>query len=182
MTNHESFLHGIQIATPCHVSWDSMTGDERTRHCHSCQLSVYNIASMSTAEAEKLIVESEGRLCLRIFRRSDGRVITKDCPKGLRAIRDRYFRCAAGAAALVSVCAMYVMNKPTGSLQRYATKLHATAEAIHTKYAPSGVAGGMSMMTPPLEKTCQIKGEMSPSAAVAALRKIEAVKKGIKHD
>lgn len=109
-SDEHSFIHGIQIAAPCHVSWDSMTGDERTRHCAACKLNVYNIASLTTAEAEALILEKEGNVCVRIFRRKDGTVITKDCPKGLAAIRARYWRSVAAVAALLSLCASYVLN------------------------------------------------------------------------
>ena len=48
-------LDGIRIASPCPVSWDRMTGDERVRHCDECQLSVYNIAELTRPEAEALI-------------------------------------------------------------------------------------------------------------------------------
>jgi hypothetical protein len=36
------------------------------------------------AEAERLVVEKEGRLCVRFHRRADGTVLTRDCPVGLR--------------------------------------------------------------------------------------------------
>lgn len=186
MTNHESFLHGIQIATPCNVSWDSMTGDERTRHCQSCQLSVYNIASMSTAEAEQLILQNEGRLCVRIFRRKDGTVITKDCPNGLRAIRDRYYRGVAAVAGLVAIASVSVVNLLNNGqfcrLQKYAVKLNNKAEAVQIKYAPSGVAGGMSPFQPEVAAKCSMKGQMAPMTGSVALKKFDAVKKGIKHD
>src|SRR5688572_18299741 len=80
-------LDSIQIASPCTASWEAMTGDDRSRFCSECRLSVYNIAAMTREEAEALIVEKEGRLCARIYRRADGTVLTRDCPVGLRAVR-----------------------------------------------------------------------------------------------
>ena len=74
-------LNSTRIASPCHASWEGMTGDERVRHCCDCRLNVYNIAEMSRDEAVQLIQEHEGRLCIRIYQRRDGTVITRDCPK-----------------------------------------------------------------------------------------------------
>lgn len=88
-----------------------MTGDEQTRFCHSCHLNVYNVSSMTTKEAEQLIIEKEGKLCVKFYRRKDGTILTKDCPKGLQAIRDRYARCVAAVAAFVSLVSYYLINK-----------------------------------------------------------------------
>ena len=72
----------LEIATPCPASWDDMEGDERVRFCPECELNVYNIASMTEAEALALIKEREGRLCVRLYKREDGTVLTRDCPVG----------------------------------------------------------------------------------------------------
>jgi hypothetical protein len=100
----ESLLDDIQIATPCSADWSAMTGDERVRHCPDCKLNVYNVAAMSRREAGLLIREREGRLCLRLFRRSDGTLITADCWDKVRAARRRghiAFACAIMLAALI---------------------------------------------------------------------------------
>jgi hypothetical protein len=57
---------------------------------------------MSRPDAESLIARTEGRLCVRFYRRGDGSIITKDCPVGLRAIRRRvsYFAKAIGSMVL----------------------------------------------------------------------------------
>ncbi len=76
------------ISAPCAVPWDSMEGDERIKFCNHCQLNVYNISEMSKREAGALIRRNEGRLCLRLYRRSDGTIMTENCPVGLRRIRN----------------------------------------------------------------------------------------------
>ena len=80
-------LDQIRVASPCSVSWDSMEGTERVRHCGQCRLNVYNISEMSGDEAVNFIREREGRVCVRFFRRHDGTVITKNCPSRFRRIR-----------------------------------------------------------------------------------------------
>lgn len=94
-------LELIQIATPCEASWDDMKGDNRVRFCGQCKLHVYNISDMPRDEAEQLVSEREGRLCVRMFRRHDGTVLTSDCPVGLRAVRQRLVRSAAALAGLL---------------------------------------------------------------------------------
>ena len=93
-------LDGIAVASPCSVSWEGMTGDDQVRHCGSCRLNVYNLSEMTRAEAESLVRNREGRLCVRFYRRADGTVITKDCPVGLRAIRRRMALAWSAAAAM----------------------------------------------------------------------------------
>jgi hypothetical protein len=105
-----SFVHDIQIASPCTMSWESMSGDERERLCQACKLNVYNISEMTIAEAEALIVGKEGRVCVRLFRRHDGTVLTKDCPKGLAAVRARMQKSVAALTAIVAVVAAWALN------------------------------------------------------------------------
>jgi hypothetical protein len=44
---------------------------------------------MTTKQIKGLIIAREGKLCIRLFRRADGTVLTKDCPIGLQALRKR---------------------------------------------------------------------------------------------
>jgi hypothetical protein len=90
-------IDGLDIATPCEVAWDSLRGDARVRHCGKCKQNVYNIEAMSRGEALRLVAAGEGRVCLRIFRRPDGTVVTADCWSRLRAARAR------GIGAFVAV-------------------------------------------------------------------------------
>lgn len=62
-----------------------MTGDERVRFCKQCKLNVYNIDEMSDRKAIDLIQSNEkDSLCIRLYRRWDGKIITNNCPVGLR--------------------------------------------------------------------------------------------------
>ena len=81
-------LDRVGVASPCHARWEEMTGDERVRHCAACNLRVHNISAMSRDDAEALLQAGAGdRLCVRLFRRADGTILTKDCPVGLARVR-----------------------------------------------------------------------------------------------
>ncbi len=90
-------LDNVRIATPCSESWDGMVGDDRVRFCGGCMKNVYNVSAMSSDEAETLIADKEGDVCVRLYRRKDGTVITSDCSVGLR--RKRVTKIAAAALA-----------------------------------------------------------------------------------
>lgn len=92
MSNLNSPLDTVQTASPCPADWDKMSGDEQRRFCGECGLHVYNISAMTRPEAEALIIGSTGRLCIGIYRRADGTIITRDCPVGMRAVRQRVWR------------------------------------------------------------------------------------------
>ena len=49
-------LDQIEVAAPCHASWDEMTGDETTRFCEHCLQNVYNLSSMSREEAQEALI------------------------------------------------------------------------------------------------------------------------------
>lgn len=90
-------LDDIRVAAPCPADWNQMVGDDRVRHCNECKLDVYNLSGMTREEAEALIAGRIGRLCVRFYRRSDGTILTADCPVG--AIRRQRRRLVAATAA-----------------------------------------------------------------------------------
>ena len=96
-----SRLDRIRIASPCPITWEQMVGDDSVRFCNHCRLNVYNLSELSKADAEALLASTEGRLCARLYRRSDGTVLTKDCPVGLQALRRRVARTAAAVLGLI---------------------------------------------------------------------------------
>ncbi len=78
------------VEIPCPTSWDKMTGNDSVRFCSQCSLNVYNIANMTDKEAEAVFAKGTNgeRLCARLYRRPDGTVMTDNCPRALRKIRN----------------------------------------------------------------------------------------------
>jgi len=113
-----TILNDVRIASPCPASWAGMKGNDRERFCGSCQKHVYNIAAMPAVEAVALIQRNEGSLCLRLYRRRDGTVLTADCPVGKStAARSRLRKVAAGAVMALTVMvagAIYKVRAASG--------------------------------------------------------------------
>lgn len=101
MSKLNSPLHDLKIASPCSANWAEMYGSERQRFCGDCKLNVYNLSGMTTAEAEQLIINAEGRLCVRFYRRADGSIITQDCPVGWAKVKQRLSRTVTALFSLL---------------------------------------------------------------------------------
>jgi hypothetical protein len=112
-----------------------MPGDDRVRHCQSCNLNVYNFSAMTEREIRRLVAEREGRLCARLYRRSDGTILTQNCPVGLRALTRRLSRVAG---AILS----FMMPGFTGAQQVLAQSYSSTNSgdaALQVEvFAPTG--------------------------------------------
>lgn len=122
-------LEQIRIASPCGVRWEEMTGDDVRRHCAHCDMQVTNLSAMSRAEAEAFLESasergSSGRVCVRLYRRADGTVLTRDCPVGVHAARVRLAKAGARVAALLglmgasAIAAMGMSHREAFAMQR----------------------------------------------------------------
>jgi hypothetical protein len=95
-----NLLNNIKIASPCSADWNAMVGDDRKRFCGDCKLNVYNLSDMSKVDAENFLLASEGRVCVRFFKRADGTVLTQDCPVGWAKVKRKISRTATAAFGL----------------------------------------------------------------------------------
>ena len=102
MLRYNSPLRDLKIASPCSADWEQMYGNERKRFCGDCKLNVYNLSDMSAPEAEQLLMNSEGRLCVRFYRRTDGTILTKDCPVGWERVKQRTKLIVSAMCALIA--------------------------------------------------------------------------------
>jgi len=119
MISEVKFLDSIQVAAPCSVAWEGMEGDDRKRFCDQCHKNVYDLSGMSRKQAEALVRESEGQLCVTFYRRADGTVLTDNCPVGLRAVRNaavrRWVATASLAASLLAVVTGALAQTPSAA-------------------------------------------------------------------
>jgi hypothetical protein len=91
-----------------------MAGDDRIRSCSLCNQTVYNLAELTRPEAEQLLTRSlQGRVCVRLFRRQDGRVMTRDCNLGWARAAGRQFAVlAAGAIGMLFLLVGWLGDRP----------------------------------------------------------------------
>ncbi|MBK9620576.1 MAG: hypothetical protein IPP57_17615 [Candidatus Obscuribacter sp.] len=112
-SNKSFVLDNLSIASPCPKLWSEMelTDADAVRFCGDCKKNVYDVSQMTTAETELLVQRAsaaeaagQGRsLCMQLYRRADGTVITDDCPVGLRRLRDSWRKVRNAAAAAIAL-------------------------------------------------------------------------------
>lgn len=167
----DSPLDNIHIASPCPANWDEMYGDDRKRFCGDCKLNIYNLSGMTRDEAETLIMNAEGRLCVRIYRRADGSVITADCPVGWEKIKQRTRVYATAVASLLMALFTGVLFLSLFSAKDRGTTIGKLIP--FTTPTPLPMAGAISI--PPKNNNSNVeKGEVTmgkPSVGNAAVPK-----------
>ena len=140
MNPHIIPLEALQIARPCRADWNAMTGDERARFCGSCEKNVYDISQMTRAQAHQLIAQHEGGVCVRLYRRADGTVITADCPVGQTEKPRPLWQMLAGLAALslasLAGCATHTTVSPAAAVSPVAAVSPIAPVALAQPVAP----------------------------------------------
>jgi hypothetical protein len=150
-------LDNIRVAAPCTADWNQMTGDDRTRHCGECKKNVYNLSGMTRDEAEALLIERNGDLCVRYFQRDDGTILLADCSVGVKRRRGRRLVAAGAATLLASGAVAGLRARQTcaeGQMRMGATSLQVLPAAIDD--TPPAVDD-----TPPMHH--EIKGKFEPA-------------------
>jgi hypothetical protein len=142
MSANKSPLDDLKIASPCSASWNEMYGSDRKRFCGECKLNVYNLSGMTRDEAESLLVNSEGSLCIRYYRRSDGTVLTKDCPVGWAKVCHRL---SAYATAALSLLLTFLAGMITVSVIRKAALPNRSVPRIFDGRAPEQIMGAIAV-------------------------------------
>ena len=111
------------IAAPCPIRWEQMDAVEDSdadtkRFCNQCSLNVFNVSNMTRVEAEKFLNEQSGPVCLGLYRRPDGTLITKDCPYGVKLLNRARFRLASLAASVLAVFGITLNIQPAVAQDR----------------------------------------------------------------
>jgi hypothetical protein len=109
-------LAQVRVASPCTARWDQMRGDEHARHCGQCDKTVYDLSSLTAAQAEALLrSKGDDGLCVRFYRRRDGTVITSDCPVGARRARVKRYLLAGVVGTVIASGAVWSALLTIGS-------------------------------------------------------------------
>src|SRR5580692_7698741 len=84
-------LQNVRVAAPCNASWESMeeVDGDRVHFCASCKKNVYNLSAISQSADEGLLRKHEGHLCVRYYKRTDGTILTQNCPVGQAVLRGK---------------------------------------------------------------------------------------------
>ena len=104
-------LDQLRVASPCTVPWDDMRGDDRVRFCGQCEKNVYDLSAMTRAEAEQFLADHGVSACVRLFRRTDGTILTSDCPVGVKKKRFHLAVFSVTGGALLAAGAAFGLTR-----------------------------------------------------------------------
>ncbi|MBK8465260.1 MAG: hypothetical protein IPL32_05460 [Chloracidobacterium sp.] len=168
MSKFESPLNNISIASPCSADWNEMYGDDRKRFCGECKLNVYNLSGMSRDEAESLMMNSEGRLCVRFYKRADGSVITQDCPIGWAKVKQRTKIFATALASLIM--ALFTGILFVSAFSKGRTIMGEIARPLVIP-SPTPIPLMGAIAAPPKNANAEIKGDVVQGKVAAPQKK-----------
>ena len=102
------------VPVPCPEDWDRLSPEERGHFCATCQTKVWDISSMTKAEADTLVREQAGDLCVSYRERADGSVIYKPEPVVPAQRLLRRLPAAAGLSLMLAACTPTSGEKDAG--------------------------------------------------------------------
>jgi hypothetical protein len=77
-------IEKYKSATACSSDWDRMKGTGCVKFCEQCKLQVYDFSKTEMPEVESTIFKTEGKKNFVLYKRSDGKFLTSDCPVGVK--------------------------------------------------------------------------------------------------
>ncbi len=106
-------------ASPCCSIWENTSPGERFRYCGTCQLHVYDLSGLELQQAEELIRKRENLSKITLYKRADGKFLTRDCPVGLKKRRNIIFASVGGCllVALVLAALLMMPQAPKSAVQ-----------------------------------------------------------------
>lgn len=147
-------LEVVQVHSPCQADWDAMTGDAQSRFCAHCNKHVHDLSAMPRAQAEQLVCQSAGHLCIRLARDEAGQVITLDYR------RQKPQRWPWRMWTLVALALAMITG--TAEALFYGKKIQAVAPTTAPAQRPLMVMGDMRPPTPVNVPKQTTMGEMAP--------------------
>jgi hypothetical protein len=172
----------VYLASPCSIPWETMNGSERQRSCGGCSRTVFNISDMTRREAEAFLRENGSSACMKFYRRTDGTIMTDDCPRALRKLRDQCKFAARIAVGLVAFAVSFpaalaqsVQTRDTTPITDNVKRIESNAKNANQPSLDSPpMPGGLlpitmgEPMVKPVEVTPIVPGKGKATASVEA--------------
>ncbi|MCB9598250.1 MAG: hypothetical protein H6719_36390 [Sandaracinaceae bacterium] len=156
-------LDVIDVPDPCPEPWDGMKGDDKVRFCGLCEKNVFHLSNMTRDDANELLAQATGEICVRFYRRADGTVVTTDCaPIRFAAMRRLARRTLTGAASMIVALLGLVFSLSLFRLIGFdisswledsaVARIAKTVEPVIDRHPDYEVAGGATEYIPPQEE------------------------------
>ena len=129
-------------ALPCAWKWEGEESRDRFRYCDLCSAQVYNFAGMELPQAEALIFSRENRSEAPLYKRTDGKYMTSNCPLAMKKRNQIILLAFAGIFLVVSLLAvMMIMPKPSKPVEANSKTDGTTAGVVSGSTSASSSSG-----------------------------------------
>ncbi|MBX9685278.1 MAG: hypothetical protein K2X27_01175 [Candidatus Obscuribacterales bacterium] len=100
-------IEKFETATVCSAKTNKK---DRVGFCEKCKLRYYDFSGMELPQAEELIFKMEGIEKPKLFKRSDGKFLTRDCPVGRRKRLNKILAIGGGLFIIVFALVLFMIN------------------------------------------------------------------------
>jgi hypothetical protein len=101
-----------RLTAACPWTWEGTDPKVRSRYCDKCQSQVYDFEGMELPEAEALIFKRESKEKATLYKRADGKFMTRDCPIQAHKQRNLMMLALVAMLLIVSVVTVMVTSPP----------------------------------------------------------------------
>jgi hypothetical protein len=106
------YIENYKKASACSTQWDDMTGTDEFRLCQKCKLYVYDFKDMNYEEACLSVFKREAKSEVQLWKRSDSKFLTVDCPEGVKQKRTKVLMWAGSVLAFIVIVALFMLMPP----------------------------------------------------------------------
>lgn len=99
----------------CPWSWDDESSKDKFLYCSKCKVQVYNFDGMELQEAEALIFTRENNKVPTLYKRADGKFMTRDCPVQVKRKKRFVLLSVVGATVFFVFMTMVIVLPPPSS-------------------------------------------------------------------
>lgn len=103
------YIENYKRASSCSIQWEDMTGTDEFRLCQQCKLYVYDFKDMNYEEACLSVFKREAKGDVQLWKRSDGKFLTVDCPEGVKKKRTKVMMWVGSALAVMVIVALFML-------------------------------------------------------------------------
>ncbi len=134
-------------ALTCKFTWAENDPRERFKHCTICQAAVYNFSGLEMPEAEVIIFQRENLKKFTLYKREDGKFMTRDCPRQVKKKRDQIIMIGGSVILIATILTMLAMMPPPPRPAHDDDSPTKGRTAVGDSPTSSGTAGGAKNST-----------------------------------
>ncbi len=156
-------IENFKVIAKCPWRWDDPYAKDRVAVCQKCALHVYNFEGLELPEAERLIYQRENIEKPKLFKRPDGKFMTRTCPIAAREKRSVPIMIGVGTVLIVGMIFILVAVMQAAKNQH----LSSTSQSSSVTHQAGSISEGTTS-TGATQSSQQGRGSSSTSSSTSS--------------